>query len=268
LATAVNNEVYRTLGDRWYTADDDPIALLRAEARLHAPWIAERVGSNLPGTAHRILDLGCGAGLVANDLVQRGFEVLGVDLAAEALEVAARHDPTGRARWLLADVRALPLPAESFDVVCAMDLLEHVEPVDAVIGEVARILRPGGLFFFHTFNRTWLSWLVVIKGVELFVRNVPPDLHVHRAFVKPEELSASCAERGLQVRELYGCAPRLSLPLLRLLVDGVVAPNLGFHFTKRTSTGYSGIAKKLGSARAQPSSSPDGVPSSIAFIKL
>jgi len=240
---AVNNDVYLELGDRWYDADDDPVALLRAEARLHAPWIAG--GARARG-AKRILDVGCGAGFVANDLARRGFEVVGVDVSPDALAVAARHDSTRTARWIAADARALPFPDASFDAACAMDFLEHVDPIEPFVAEIARVLSPGGAFFFHTFNRTLSSWLVVIKGVELFVRNVPHDLHVLRSFVKPEELDGACQAHRLEVRELHGCAPRVSGAFLRMLATGVVPPDFEFRFTRNTLTGYSGIAERRG----------------------
>jgi 2-polyprenyl-6-hydroxyphenyl methylase/3-demethylubiquinone-9 3-methyltransferase len=256
-ARAVNNEVYRSLGERWYEADDDPIALLRAEARLHAPWIAERIRAELGGGARRVLDVGCGAGFIANALAARGLEVTGVDASPDALEVAARRDATGRARFVLGDARALPFPDASFDAACAMDFLEHVEPLDAVIGEIARVLAPGGLVFFHTFDRSPISWLVVIKAVELFVANVPRDLHVLRAFVKPRELRAACAAHGLAVRDLRGCAPRASGALLRLAATGIVPPDLEFRFTRGTWAGYSGFAQKMGSAGGGGAAAPD-----------
>jgi 2-polyprenyl-6-hydroxyphenyl methylase/3-demethylubiquinone-9 3-methyltransferase len=244
---AVNNEVYRSLGERWYEAQTDPVALLRAEARLHGPWIARTARARLGERSLRVLDLGCGAGFIANDLARRdaGFDVLGVDCAREALDVAAVHDTTGRVRWLDADARALPLASGAFDVVCAMDFLEHVEPTSAVIAEVSRVLRPGGLFFFHTFDRSWLAWLVVIQGVSLFVDNAPKDLHVYRAFIRPEELVAECRAHDLSVGELRGSAPTPLAALVRLAVTGAVPRELEFRFTRTTSLGYSGVAEKV-----------------------
>jgi 2-polyprenyl-6-hydroxyphenyl methylase/3-demethylubiquinone-9 3-methyltransferase len=246
---AVNNEIYRSLGERWYEAQADPVALLRAEARLHAPWIARTARARLGKRALQVLDLGCGGGFIANDLARRDarFHVLGVDRAREALDVAADHDTTGRVRWLAADARALPLASGTFDVVCAMDFLEHVEPVSAVIAEVSRLLRPGGLFFFHTFDRSWLAWLVVIQGVSLFVHNAPKDLHVYQAFIRPHELVAACRAKGLRVGEeqLRGSAPTPLAALLRLAMTGVVPRELEFRFTRTTSLGYSGVAEKV-----------------------
>jgi 2-polyprenyl-6-hydroxyphenyl methylase/3-demethylubiquinone-9 3-methyltransferase len=245
----VNNDVYRTLGDRWYDADDDPVALLRAQARLHAPWVAGRVRRMFGDGAHRVLDLGCGAGFIANDLARRGLEVIGVDAANEALEVAAAHQTTDNVRWIRADGRSLPLRDGTFDAVCAMDFLEHVQPVEDFVREASRVLRPGGLFFFHTFDRNWLAWLVVIKGVELFVRNVPPDLHLLRGFIKPRELAQMCAAHDLAVQEVRGCAPRWSPALLRLAVTGIVPRDLEFRLTRRSFTSYTGLAQKRDARR-------------------
>lgn len=237
MATKVNNDIYFDLGDRWYEANDDPVALLRALARLHAPWIDER----LPRDA-RVLDVGCGAGLIANPLAERGHAVVGIDNATPALEVARRHDRTGRVRWVTGDACALPFDDASFDGAIAMDFLEHVERPDVVVAEIARVLRPGGRFFFHTFDRNPLAWLVAIKGVEWFVRNVPPRMHTLRLFVRPSELRAYCEEVGLGVESLHGCAPVLSRAFIRMLASRVVPPDFAFHFVRSTAISYSGFA--------------------------
>src|SRR6201999_1216443 len=113
------------------------------------------------------------------------YRVTGLDASPESLVVAARHDETGSVRYERGDALALPYADASFDAVCAMDFLEHVEEPARVVAECSRVLRPGGLFFFHTFNRSFLAWLVVIKGVEWFVRNTPRDMHVLRLFIPP-----------------------------------------------------------------------------------
>jgi 2-polyprenyl-6-hydroxyphenyl methylase/3-demethylubiquinone-9 3-methyltransferase len=240
----VNNAIYDELGERWYTAQDDPVALLRAEARLRNPWICERIRQVLGDRACAVLDVGCGAGFLSNALAEDGHEVTGLDASSESLAVAARHDRTGRVRYELGDALALPYRAGSFDVVCAMDFLEHVEEPAAVVSEIARVLAPGGLFFFHTFNRSWLSWLIVIKGVEWFVRNTPRDMHVLRLFIKPSELDAMCREHGLERIELRGLRPLFGAAMWRMLGTGVVPEDLGFTFTRSVRLGYSGIARK------------------------
>jgi 2-polyprenyl-6-hydroxyphenyl methylase/3-demethylubiquinone-9 3-methyltransferase len=244
-AVAVNNEVYLALGEHWYADEESPVGLLRAESRLNNPWIAARLDGAFGDRRCRVLDVGCGAGFLANDLALRGREVTGVDVAADALAVGHAHDASGRVRYVEGDARALPFGDGAFDAVCAMDLLEHVESAERAIAEAARVLAPGGLFFFHTFNRNFLSWLIVIKGVEWFVANAPEHMHVLRLFLKPAEVRAACAEHGLEAPVLVGVRPRLTLPFWRMLASGRVARDFAFKFTRSTRLAYSGVARKL-----------------------
>jgi 2-polyprenyl-6-hydroxyphenyl methylase / 3-demethylubiquinone-9 3-methyltransferase len=244
---AVDNHWYTELGARWYTAQDTPIALLRAEARHRNPWIAEAIAR--PGSDGRaVLDLGCGGGYLANYLAARGHRVTGLDTSAENLEVARHHDRTASVAYELGDARALRHRDGSFDVVCAMDLLEHVEEPERVIAEASRVLAPTGLLFFHTFNRTWLSHLIVIKGVELFVRNTPRDLHVLRLFLTPAEVTAMLNAHGLELVELRGSRPRFRWPLWRMLLTGRVGDDFAFTFTRSTRLGFTGYARKRDAA--------------------
>lgn len=242
----VNNAVYETLGDRWYRADDDPIALLRAESRLRNPWIARELARAFANRPVEVLDIGCGGGFLSNHLGSVGHRVTGLDASPDALTVASRYDGTGLVRYQQGDALNLPYPAGSFDAVCAMDFLEHVESPDRVISEAARVLKPNGLFFFHTFNRNRLSWLIVIKGVEWFVRNTPRNLHVLRLFLKPEEVRASCERHGLVGLQLRGVRPVLDRAFVKLLLTRRVSADFCFTFTRSTGLGFSGVAKKLG----------------------
>jgi 2-polyprenyl-6-hydroxyphenyl methylase/3-demethylubiquinone-9 3-methyltransferase len=251
----VDNELYGTLGEAWYNADDSPIALLRAEARHRNPWVAETLASGLaaevarPGESGRakrsVLDLGCGAGYLTNFLAERGHRVTGLDTSAEALAVARRHDSTHSVDYLVGDACALPFPDGRFDAVCAMDLIEHVTEPERLVAEAARVLRPGGLFFFHTFNRTWQAHLIVIKGVEWFVRNTPRDMHVIDLFRSPDEVAAWCRRARLEPVCLQGSRPRFGWPLWRMLATGKVGDDFRFRFTRSTRLGYTGYARKL-----------------------
>ena len=247
---AVNNRWYDSLDRQWYEARDNPVALLRAEASHRNPWIASILDRELGPGPHSVLDLGCGAGFLANDLAARGHRVTGIDTSAEALGVARRYDRTRSADYQLGDACALAFPDASFDCVCAMDLIEHVTEPDRLIAEAARVLRPGGLFFFHTFNRTWQAHLIVIKGVEWFVRNTPKDLHVIELFRAPEEVAAMCRREALDPVAIRGSRPRFRWPLWRMLVTGEVGDDFRFTFTRSTKLGYTGYARKLPQAEA------------------
>ena len=240
----VNNDVYESLGERWYHACDDPIALLRAESRLRNPWLAQRVVSTLGPGPQRVLDVGCGGGFLSNYLGALGHRVTGLDASSDALQIAGRHDESGGVQYRKGDALALPFANGSFDVVCAMDFLEHVEQPEQVIAEAARVLAPGGLFFFHTFNRNWLAWLIVIKGVEWFVRNTPRNLHILRLFLKPEQVAGWCEQHGLGLPELSGMRPKLGLPFWRLLLTRRVGDDFEFELTRSTRLAYVGVARR------------------------
>jgi 2-polyprenyl-6-hydroxyphenyl methylase/3-demethylubiquinone-9 3-methyltransferase len=240
----VNNAIYEGLRERWYDAKDDPIALLRAESRLRNPWIAQEIVRAFGSGAARVLDVGCGAGFLSNYMAAAGHRVTGLDAARGTLDVAAEHDATHSVRYDCGDALALPYDEGAFDVVCAMDFLEHVEDPERVITEAARVLAPGGLFFFHTFNRNWLSGLVVIKGVEWFVRNTPEDLHVLRLFLKPEEVTAMCRAHGLDPVQVLGARPELGAAFAKMLFTGSVQDDFRFTFTHSTRIAFTGFARK------------------------
>jgi 2-polyprenyl-6-hydroxyphenyl methylase/3-demethylubiquinone-9 3-methyltransferase len=244
----VDNALYGTLGEAWYDADDSPIALLRAEARHRSPWVAETLATSLAAPSATVLDLGCGAGFLTNFLAERGHRVTGLDTSAEALAVAHRHDATGSVRYLVGDACALPFPDGQFEAVCAMDLIEHVTEPERLVAEAGRVLRPGGLFFFHTFNRTWQAHLIVIKGVEWFVRNTPRDMHVIDLFHSPEEVARWCRRARLEPVCVQGSRPRFGWPLWRMLATGRVGDDFRFRFTRSTRLGYTGYARKIAAA--------------------
>ncbi len=243
-APTINNAWYADLGERWLEAEDTPIALLRAESRHRNPWLAAKLAELLGPAPKHVVDLGCGAGLLANDLAARGHLVTGIDTTPENLAVAASRAPTEHTRYVLGDARAVPLPDTIADVVTAMDLLEHVEDPERVVAEASRLLAPGGLFCFHTFNRTWLANVMVVKGVEWFVKNTPANLHVARLFIRPAELAAMCERHDLEIVELHGVRPCFDAALVRMLVTGCVSDAFAFRFTRSLAVGYLGIARK------------------------
>ena len=240
----VDNAWYADLGSRWYDAQDTPIALLRAEARHRNPWIADAIAGHFGVARCRVLDVGCGAGLLANALAARGHDVCGVDGTPENLAIARTRDTTRSVAYLVGDAYRLPYADGTFEVACALDLLEHVEDPERVVAEIARVLAPNGLFFFHTFNRTWLADLIVIKGVAWFVSNTPANLHVKRLFIKPRELEQMCDAHGLQFVDVRGSRPRFSWPLWRMLLTGNVGDDFAFAFTRSLRIGYTGYARK------------------------
>jgi 2-polyprenyl-6-hydroxyphenyl methylase/3-demethylubiquinone-9 3-methyltransferase len=237
---AINNDFYEELADQWYTASDHPIALLRAENAVRIPWILGEIGEN-----KTVLDIGCGAGILTNALAEKGHTVSGIDLSESSLKVAEARDATKKVDYRAANAYSLPYPNQTFDVVCAMDVLEHVEEPALLISEASRVLKPGGLFFFHTFNRNFLSYLLIIKGVEWCVPNAPKNMHVYPLFIKPEELTEFCIDQDLRVKKMHGFRPQIfSRAFFKMLFTRKVPHNFGFCFSKSLATGYCGYAKK------------------------
>ena len=241
--TLINNAFYDTLSEGWYTAQNHPVALLRAENRLRTPWVIGEIKKRFLKAS--VLDVGCGAGFLTNALAMEGFETFGIDLSKESLAVAKKFDETKTVDYRYANAYALPFPDERFDVVSALDVLEHVEEPNRLISEASRVLKPGGLFFFHTFNRNLLSYLIIIKGVDWFVQNAPKHMHVYPLFIKPKELNRHCEHAHLKILSFRGMRPNfLSRPFWKMLLTRELSDEFSFCFSKSLTTGYCGIAEK------------------------
>ncbi len=241
----VNNDIYETYGDRWYEADDDPVALLRAESKTKTPWILQKINQyGLSNSETKILDVGCGAGFLSNALAKENLNVTGVDLSPESLKVAMKYDVTKTVKYQTADAYHLPFADHSFDVLTAMDFLEHVEEPKVVIKEFSRVLKPGGLFIFHTFNRNLLAYLIIIKMVEWVVKNTPKNMHVLHLFITPKELKDYCLAASLHTEDMIGIKPVFSSIPMSSLFSGIVPKTLKFKLTKSLLLSYMGIAIK------------------------
>lgn len=241
----VDNDYYNHLGDDWYDADDDPIAVLRVEQQAKNPWVENIINENFSKKDLKIADIGCGAGFLTNYLAMRYQSIFGLDASESSLKVAKSKDSTEKVEYVLGDAYKLPYDSGSMDVVCAMDFLEHVERPEDVVAECSRILKPGGLFFFHTFNRNFLSWLIVIKFMEWFVPNTPKNLHVLHLFIKPSELKTMMMINQLSTKKIVGIGPRFNWGFVKSIFARKVTPEFGFKVGGPTLLGYMGFAKKV-----------------------
>lgn len=240
----INNELYKSLGEKWYYGNDY-IGLLRAEAKIRNPWIMNHIEKYCHKNIE-ILDIGCGGGLLTNELSKMNFNVTGVDIHEEVLQTARDYDQYKKAKYIKANALNLPFPDGSFEVVCAMDLLEHVEDYQHALREGVRVLKKNGLFFFHTFNRNIFAWLFVIKGMEWFVRGTPKNLHVYHLFIKPNELIQYFSILGCQKIELLGLSPQVfSKSFFNLIRNGLVDKDFIFQIKSSLLTGYIGYVKKI-----------------------
>lgn len=239
----VNNTYYDALAERWYEAWDDPIALLRQETEAKLAWAMPMM---LRNGVYTVLDMGCGAGFVSNALAKQGFAVTGMDCSQDALNVAQRYAPQQNPpRYERGDAYALPFADDTFDSVIAFDFLEHVTAPEKIIAEAKRVLRPGGVFLFHTFNRNPLAYLIVIKGVEWFVKNTPPKLHTIDLFLRPAELSQMLRQIGFGKPEFCGMRPVLNRGFWDMLRTGVVSSAVQFTTTSSTLLAYCGSSRLL-----------------------
>ncbi len=149
----------------------------------------------------RIVDIGCGAGLLSEPLARLGAEMTGLDPAEENIEAARAHavDSGITVDYRAGTAEALADDGEQFDVVLAMEVVEHVNHVPSFVATCASMVRPGGLFFAATLNRTLKSFVLAIVGAEYVLRWLPRGTHQWNKFVTPEELEAAIEDAGLSI---------------------------------------------------------------------
>ena len=160
-----------------------------------------------------ILEIGCGGGLICEQLARRKATMVGIDLSEGALAAARAHARQSRLGHIIhyeqASAEALPYADGSFSVIICLDVLEHVRDLKATIAEITRVLAPGGIFVFDTINRTLIARAVLIWYGEHFPSGgLTRGIHNYHDFIKPTELRAILAANGLRVQELTGFMPR------------------------------------------------------------
>jgi ubiquinone biosynthesis O-methyltransferase len=198
--------IYDTHAESWWTGETRWLRLLQNMVPARLAYFTPIVGDWRGKT---VLDLGCGGGFMSEALAQRGAKVIGIDPSQPAIAIARKH---AQATGLAIDYRVgtgeeLPVAANSADIVLCVDVLEHVRDLDAVLDEVRRVLKPGGLFLFDTINRTWLAKLVVVTFGEAVLRLLPQGTHDSALFITPAELTAKLQRRQFTVAPLAGFGP-------------------------------------------------------------
>lgn len=196
-------EKFSALASKWWDPNSE-FKPLHEINPLRLQWIESIVG-NL--NSKKILDIGCGGGILAESMAAKGAEVTGIDLAERSLKIARLHSlETGievSYEHISAEDMALQHP-EKFDVITCMEMLEHVPNPASIIHACAKLVKPGGLVFFSTLNRNPKSFLFAIIGAEYLLSLVPKGTHSYESFIKPSELARCAREAHLELIELKG----------------------------------------------------------------
>ncbi len=233
---------FSALASRWWDPDGEfrPLHQLNP---VRTGYVADRV--RLAGA--KVVDVGCGGGLLSESLAARGAEVLGIDASAEAVAAARAHldvsglDATYRATTAEALAESRP---GSFDLVTCMELIEHVPDGAALVAACARLARSGGTVVFSTISRTPKAWALAIVGAEYVLGMLPRGTHDYARFVRPSELARWGRAAGLRLGDVTGVAWSPATGGFRLSRD----PSVNYLATFAVPAGGSGDADAEGKA--------------------
>jgi len=193
---------FSDLAHQWW----DPTSEFRPLHEIN-PLRLEWINSQAPLAGRKVLDVGCGGGILSESMARRGATVTGIDLSEKALRVADLHSlETGvQVRYELAAAEDLAeREAGQFDIVTCMEMLEHVPDPAAIVAACARLAKPGGRIFFSTINRNPKAYLYAVLGAEYLLRLLPKGTHDYAKFITPAELAQFARSAGLTVDGLKG----------------------------------------------------------------
>jgi 2-polyprenyl-6-hydroxyphenyl methylase / 3-demethylubiquinone-9 3-methyltransferase len=197
-------EKFNSLASRWWDTKG-PFRPLHDLNPLRLDYIERH--ATVKG--RRVVDVGCGGGILSESMARAGAEVLGIDLAGDVLRVAELHALEAKLpiRYRQVDVAELA-EAESgqYDIVTAMEMLEHVPEPDQTLTALAKLLRPDGRLFVSTINRTPKAFALAIVGAEWLLRMLPVGTHSYENFIRPSELARWARAAGLELEDLAGVA--------------------------------------------------------------
>ncbi len=195
---------FSDLAHKWWDPDSE-FRPLHEINPLRLGWIEQCAG---PLAGRRVVDIGCGGGILAESMARQGADVLGIDLAERSLKVAQLHAlEAGVASLRYREIAAEALAAEQpglFDVVTCMEMMEHVPDPAAIVQACATLAKPGGWVFFSTIHRQPKAFLHAILGAEYLLGLLPRGTHEYARFIRPSELARWCRHSGLDLRHTRG----------------------------------------------------------------
>jgi 2-polyprenyl-6-hydroxyphenyl methylase/3-demethylubiquinone-9 3-methyltransferase len=195
-------EKFSNLAHRWW----DPQGEFRPLHEIN-PLRLDWIDRHAPLAGKAVLDVGCGGGILAEAMAQRGARVTGIDLSEKGLKVAELHLLESKLDVTYRKAMAEEFAAENpgaFDVVTCMELLEHLPQPESMVAACARLVRPAGQVFFSTINRNPKAYLFAVIGAEYMLNLLPKGTHDYARFIKPSELSRWSRSAGLRPDELIG----------------------------------------------------------------
>jgi 2-polyprenyl-6-hydroxyphenyl methylase/3-demethylubiquinone-9 3-methyltransferase len=214
----IDNSLYESESRQWWDPDSSFFQMKVAFNPVRVAYarhvVLDALGMEPRGK--KALEVGSGGGYISEEVAGMGFETWGVEPSAASASAARAHAQEAGLSigYIRGAGESLPFRDAAFDAVFCCDVLEHVADLGRVTAEVARVLRPGGVFVFDTINRTWTSWLVAIKICQEWKRwaFMPPRLHAWDMFIRPRELRRLFERNGLEWREARGMWPDVPIP--------------------------------------------------------
>jgi 2-polyprenyl-6-hydroxyphenyl methylase / 3-demethylubiquinone-9 3-methyltransferase len=212
----INNDIYNREGDRWWQPDFS-LSLIKPVFNPVRVGYSKKILELLKivPEGKSALEVGCGGGILTEEISNMGFTTTGIDPSAKSITTASEHSIINRLKinYIVGSGEALPVPDSMLDIVFCCDVLEHVQDLAKVISEISRVLKPGGIFIYDTFNRTFLSKLIAIKVLQDWKRwaIMPTHLHEWKLFIKPVEMKLLLSQNQLAWKEHVGIIPDISV---------------------------------------------------------